>query len=97
VRRQSIDPSDLFHGHVGAMDLCARALLMAEKMITDGRLANTVSERYAGWDTQIGKDLLGQSMSLEKAAAHALQRNIDERPVSGRQEAYENLVNHYIA
>ncbi len=38
VRRQSIDPQDMFHGHVGAMDVCARALIAAEKMIDDGRL-----------------------------------------------------------
>ena len=30
----------MFHGHVGAMDVCARALLIAEKMILDGRVAN---------------------------------------------------------
>ena len=24
VRRPSIDAQDMFHGHVGAMDLCAR-------------------------------------------------------------------------
>jgi hypothetical protein len=29
-------------------------------------------------------------------AAHALQRNIDERPGAGRHEARENLVNDYI-
>jgi len=95
VRRQSIDAVDLFHGHVGAMDLCARALLAAEKMITDGRLADAVRQRYAGWDGALGQELLG-SMSLEQAAAHALDRNVDERPVSGRQEALENLVNEFV-
>jgi xylose isomerase len=97
VRRQSIDPADLFHGHVGAMDLCARALLVAERMITDGRPAQELAARYAGWDGEVGKKLLSPGMSLDDVAAHALRRNVDERPVSGRQEAWENLVNEYIA
>ncbi|HEY8977415.1 MAG TPA: xylose isomerase, partial [Burkholderiaceae bacterium] len=42
VRRQSIDAADLFHGHIGGMDVCAQALLVAEKMINDGRLKAAV-------------------------------------------------------
>ena len=38
IRRQSIDPDDLLHAHVGSMDACARGSLMAAKMIEDGRL-----------------------------------------------------------
>ncbi len=97
MRRQSIDPADLFHGHVGAMDLCARALLVAERMIVDGRPARELDARYAGWDGEVGRRLLAPGMSLDDVAAHALQRNVDERPVSARQEAWENLVNEYIA
>ena len=97
VRRQSIDPADLFHGHVGAMDLCARALLAAERMIVDGRPARELDARYAGWDGEVGRRLLAQGMSLDDVAAHALQRDVDERPVSGRQEAWENLVNEFVA
>jgi xylose isomerase len=97
VRRQSIDPEDMFHGHVGAMDLCARALLVAEKMVKDDRLGRAVDARYAGWDAEVGRFMLARSTTLEDAAAHALSRNVDEAPVSGRQEALENLVNEYIA
>jgi xylose isomerase len=95
VRRQSIDAADMFHGHVGAMDLCARALLAAEKMIVDDRLADAVRKRYAGWETPLGQGFLA-GKSLDQIAAHALARNVDERPVSGRQEAFENLVNEYV-
>jgi len=93
VRRQSISPDDMFHGHVGAMDLCARALLAAEKMIEDGTHGRFIEERYAGWRGPVGKQLLGGT--LESAAAHALQRNIDEQPVSGRQELLENWFNRF--
>ena len=97
VRRQSIDPEDMFHGHVGAMDLCARALLVAEKMVTDDRLGQAVAARYAGWDGAVGQSMLARTTTLADAAAHALSRNVDQAPVSGRQEVLENLVNEYVA
>ena len=96
VRRQSIDPEDMFYGHVGAMDVCARALLIAEKMILDGRVASLVSERYAGWRGAWGQDMLSGKMPLEAVAQHVLDRNQDTLPVSGRQELLENWLNELI-
>jgi xylose isomerase len=95
VRRQSIDPVDMFHGHVGAMDLCARALLAAEQMIADGGHARFVEQRYAGWSRPLGERLLGRESSLASAAQHALERNADEPPVSGEQERLENWFNRF--
>jgi xylose isomerase len=95
ARRQSIDPEDLFHGHVGGMDVCAHGLLIAEKMIRDGKLADFVKERYAGWQTPYGQDILAGKVSLDEAADRTLKRNLDAAPVSGRQEYLENLVNRF--
>jgi xylose isomerase len=95
VRRQSIDAADLFHGHIGGMDVCAQALLVAEKMINDGRLNAAVDGRYAGWDTPAGQDILQGRRSLSDLAEEVLVRNTDIAPVSGRQEALENLVNRF--
>ena len=96
VRRQSIDAEDMFHGHIGGMDVSARALLIAEQMITDGQLARHVEARYAGWNTSFGQDLMAGRLGLDQVAARALERNQDTRPVSGRQELLENLLNRYI-
>lgn len=95
VRRQSIDPEDLFHGHVGGMDLAARALMIAARMVEDGRLAAHVEARYAGWNEDFGRELLGGGLTLAQVADRALERNTDTRPVSGRQEYLENLLNTY--
>jgi xylose isomerase len=95
VRRPSIDALDMFHGHVGAMDLCARALLAAEQMIADGGHARFLADRYAGWHGPVGERWLAQGSSLEDAATHALERNVDERPVSGQQERLENWFNRF--
>ncbi|WP_284614988.1 xylose isomerase [Aquabacterium humicola] len=93
VRRQSLDAEDLFHGHVGAIDLCARALLVAEKLIQDGRLAQALDARYAGWASTEAQAILDGRVTLEQLADRALQANADPAPVSGRQELLENLFN----
>ena len=38
VRRESFEPVDLFHAHIGGMDAFARGLKIAHAIITDGRL-----------------------------------------------------------
>jgi xylose isomerase len=96
IRRQSIDPEDLLHAHIGAMDVCARALLIAEKMIEDGALDRFVAERYAGWDTDEGRAILAGERSLDDLAAYVDRVNLDPQPRSGRQEYLENLVNSYL-
>jgi xylose isomerase len=96
VRRQSIDPADLFHGHIGGMDAAARALLAAERMIQDGSLERLVEDRYAGWRSPLGRDILAGQSSLEALSSHVLGRDTDPEPVSGRQEYVENLVNRFV-
>lgn len=96
VRRQSIDPEDIFHGHIGGMDVSARALLIAEKMITDGKFAQVTEDRYAGWKGSFGQDVLTGKLGLDAVAQRVLDQNVDVQPVSGRQERIENLLNSYI-
>jgi xylose isomerase len=96
VRRQSIDPEDMFYGHIGGMDVTARALLIAEKMITDGRFEKARLDRYAGWNSSFGNDVMAGKMGLDAVAARVLQNNTDTRPVSGRQENLENLLNSFV-
>jgi xylose isomerase len=95
VRRQSIDPQDLFHGHIGGMDVCAQGLLIAEKMIQDDQLQSALDARYAGWNTPQAQAILNGKTSIDQLADSVLQNNIDVAPVSGRQEYLENLVNRF--
>lgn len=96
LRRQSIDPDDLLEAHVGSMDACARGLLIAEKMINDGVLADFVAERYAGWDTREGKAILAGKRSLDDLSKSVLKKGLDPQPKSGKQEHLERLLNDYI-
>ncbi len=96
LRRQSIEPDDLIIAHAGAMDLCARALLITEKLIADGVLSDRVAARYAGWDSAEGKAILKGRRSLADLATRVEKKGIEPQPVSGRQEALENLLNTYL-
>ncbi len=96
VRRQSIDAEDLALAHIGAVDLCARALLNAEAMIEDGRIDSFRTKRYAGWKSGVGADMLAGRLSLDDVAEHALASNHAPQPVSGKQEWLENVVTQLV-
>jgi xylose isomerase len=93
LRRQSLDPEDLFHAHVGGVDILARSLLRAARLIEDGSLAAFVKERYAGWESALGRDILSGRATLVDLSHHVLTNQIEPQPRSGRQEMLENLVN----
>ncbi len=96
LRRQSIDRSDLFHAHIGGMDVMARALLAAHQMLVDGALTTARAQRYAGWDGELGADILEGRVTLADLHQRAYAGSIDPSPRSGRQETLENLVNRYV-
>ncbi len=96
LRRQSIDPADLFHAHIGGMDTLARGLMIAERMMGDGKLEKVIADRYAGWRGALGENILGGKLSLEDLSRHALDKGLDPRPRSGQQELLEGLVARYL-
>lgn len=96
VRRQSIDPADLFHGHIGGVDVLARSLLNAAAMIEGGEMAALVKDRYAGWQQADAQAMLTGKQSLESISKDAVAAGINPQPRSGRQEYAENLVSRYI-
>jgi xylose isomerase len=96
LRRQSLEPDDLLHAHVGGMDICARALIGAAAMIEDGALSRFVADRYASWDSGEGRAILAGERSLEDLAATIHADDAEPQPNSGRQEFLENIVNSYL-
>ncbi|MEM1065291.1 MAG: xylose isomerase [Pseudomonadota bacterium] len=95
LRRQSLDPADLVLSHVGAMDVCARALKAAAAMLEDGGLEAARAARYSGWDTPTAREMLA-SEGLDAIAARVAEAGIAPEPRSGRQERLENLVNRFV-
>ena len=96
LRRQSIDRTDLFHGHIGGMDTLARALLVAAAILDAGELDANRSARYAGWDGELGLSILRHGTDLAALHQRALDGGEPTR-VSGGQERLENLVGRHVA
>ncbi len=96
LRRQSMDRTDLFHAHIGGIDTLARSLLVAAGMVERGTLERLRQERYDGWSDELGRSILAGNLPLEVLATRVFAGDIDPRPVSGRQEQLENIVNQEI-
>jgi len=96
VRRQSLDPADLLHGHIGGLDILARGLKGAAAMIEDGTYDRVVETRYAGWQDKEAKAMLSGKRSLAEIEARVLKQKLNPQPVSGQQEYLENLVNRFV-
>ena len=96
LRRQSIDPQDLLAAHVGGMDVCARGLKAAAAMLEDGNLEAVLEERYAGWKSGLGGEILDGTHNLESLAAHVEDAGLDPQPASGRQEILEAIINRFV-
>jgi xylose isomerase len=96
LRRQSLDRSDLFHGHVGGIDTLARALLVGAELLEKETLSIPIATRYSGWSDALGSAILGGSESLDSLEQRIAGGAIDPEPVSGRQELLENRVNQAI-
>jgi xylose isomerase len=95
IRRQSLDPEDLLYAHVGSMDAIARGLLNAAALLEDGSLKKHISERYSGWDGDLGRSILAGEKSLDELATYVHERALEPQPRSGRQEYLESLVNRF--
>lgn len=96
LRRQSLDRTDLFWGHIGGIDTLAQALLVAQAMVDDGALTAFRERRYADWDGDLGRRITDPATDLAALADEAVNSGLDPAPVSGRQEWLENEVNRLI-
>lgn len=96
VRRESFEPVDLFHAHIGGMDAFAHGLKIAAAIRKDGILTDIVKKRYASWDTGIGAEIEADKHDFASLEAYMLKKGDAEKNISGRQEMIENVLNRYL-
>jgi xylose isomerase len=96
VRRESFEPVDLFHAHIGGMDAFAVGLKLAAQIRKEGTLKDFVKQRYASWDGGIGAKVESGVAKFEDLEAYMLDKGDAAANVSGRQEMLENLINRYV-
>ena len=94
TRRNSTDLQDIFIAHIAGMDAMARALLNAADLLQNSPLPQMLRDRYASFDSGMGKKFEDGQMTLEEAYEYGKQ--VGEPPLkSGQQELYEAIVNMY--
>ena len=95
LRRNSTDPEDLFHAHIGGMDTFARGLVIAHDILENSQFRELRDDRYASFDSGDGKRFEDGNISLEELRDMAANST---EPVqkSGKQELIENIFNQYI-
>ncbi len=95
LRRNSTDYDDIFHAHIGGADVFARALLIADKIISSSPYASLRKNRYSSFDSGKGKQFEEGKLNFNDLyeIAHA---NGELTLQSGKQELFENIINQYI-
>jgi len=96
VARESFEPVDLFHAHIGGMDAFARGLKTAAAIRADGALADFVSARYSSYDSGIGADIEAGKVGYAELSQYMLEKGESNPNESGRVEMLENMLNEYI-
>ena len=73
----------------------ARALESAAKLLEESPYRQMLAQRYASFDSGLGKDFEDGKLTLEDIVAYA-KRNGEPKQISGKQELYEAIVNMYV-
>jgi xylose isomerase len=94
-RRNSTDLEDMFIGHISGMDTFARALVIADKILTKSPYKKMVADRYASFKTGKGAEFAAGKMDLVSLAKVAQELG-EPKQISGKQELYEMLINNNI-
>jgi len=95
TRRNSTDLEDIFIAHVSGMDVFARALVIADKLLKDSNYLKLKSNRYASFDSGKGAEFDKGKLSLIDLYNHAKEVG-EPKQISGKQEMLEQLINSYI-
>jgi xylose isomerase len=95
IRRNSVDPADLFEAHIGGMDAFAAGLQVAQRLIDDGALSAFVKSRYASFDSGEGGRFERGELSLADLARLGSSYG-NAGITSGKQERLENILNRYL-
>ncbi|MNH99770.1 Xylose isomerase [compost metagenome] len=96
VRRPSFEPEDLFLAHISGMDIYAKGLKVAAKLLEDRVFENFIDKRYSSFTEGVGADIVSGKATLASLADYALNNKNPRKNESGRQELLRATLNQYI-
>lgn len=95
TRRNSTDLEDIFIAHISGMDVFARALIIADRLLKESDYLKLRKERYSSFDIGKGAEFEASKLTFEDLRQIALEAG-EPRQISGKQEAFEQMINFYI-
>jgi xylose isomerase len=95
-RRGSFNLEDMAIAHITGMDTFALGLLIAQKLIEDGRIDRFVEDRYSSWRQGIGKRIMNGQENFESLAKYTSKMGDVNSNTSGKQEYLESIFNQVI-
>ena len=95
-RRPSYTYEDMFQGFILGMDSFALGLIKAAELIEDARIDTFVKERYASFDSEIGRKIRAGKATLKELSERAVKQGDAPLPGSGRQEYLESVLNEIL-
>lgn len=95
LRRNSTDLEDLFIAHISGMDTFARALVIADRVLSESPYKKMRAERYASFQSGKGAEFAAGNLTLEALASIGAEGG-EPTQISGKQELYESILNQYI-
>ncbi len=97
TRRGSFTAEDIFLSYIAGMDTFALGFQAARALIADGRIDQFINERYASWNTGIGKDIIDGKADMIALEKYALEKGeVTDSLSSGRQEMLEAILNNVL-
>jgi len=77
------------------MDVFARALIIADKILRESDYLSMIQARYASFDKGLGGEFEKGSLTLMDLYQSA-QKSGEPKTLSGKQELIEQMINWYI-
>lgn len=91
VRRNSTDLEDKFIAHITGMDVFARGLICAEKVLNQTKYSQLFKERYQSFDSGDGAKFEKGKITLEQLSEIA-RSGKEPQQLSGKQELFEQII-----
>lgn len=95
LRRNSTDMDDIFIAHISGMDTFAHALIIADKILKESEYLKFKTERYTSYLDGKGAEFNKGKLTLTDLYNYA-KENGEPKPLSGKQEMMEQMINSYI-
>ena len=95
TRRNSTDLEDIFIAHISGMDVFARGLAVADRILNQSDYLQRRKARYSSYDSGKGAEFEAGKLTLTDLCQVAKEVG-EPRLVSGKQELLEQLIGSYI-